>query len=1612
MSNSVRDKAIRVYEYLTHLVKYRTSVICDVKNYVDCIWINEIPQHKWCYCRAWDNPDDDEDFSWIEIKKPKLPSLPSIPEECCPWVVRESLYDMVEGPKLHEKKSNEVTNEQGELFIEQEELSNHPDIIKTWDEYVEKQWKAWSEEYKKAKTVQDIYSKLFSMYQQQRSLGESYEIVIGLGLLSYKAKGGPSIYRHIVTAETELIFEPNKGTIIVKHNPEGANLKFETETIDPKEQPPIQIQLDLEQHLTTISNQIWNNVTIHSVIRSWINAFKADASYDENLLPPAQACDPAKANFAPAIILRKRTNRGIIQFINTILKQLKNEGEISANILGLVQIDSTKESIVEPGEEREYGSPDFKQPEIPLLPLQVNEEQLKIVCELQNKKGILVQGPPGTGKSHTIANLICHLLSQGKRILVTSQTSRALKVLKDKIPKDLQALCVSVLGNRQEDLDNLKNAVNDVNNRFFSWDVTKAENRIKKLESELNSLKEKKQSIEVSFRELREKETVTHAIVDNKYSGTAQAIAEQVRKQEKELGWIDDVISSHEVLPISQEEFQRILYLQQKITRERSEELALLRIKTCDIFLPEEFVELVNKEKKVVIKEQQMAKDINMRLLYDKLKRTNVEQRKILLNSLLKLLAAVSEAHRRPLRWINEAVTLMLSDQDQSLKELATISKRYLEHLRSKVTIADDTSISIPKSIDLIQVRADAEDLLKHLKSGKQLGWGLFRPKIYKRICYLLKKVLVNGRLCNNVELLQRLIDYITVSSDLQKLKEAWGEKITIRTGTYFHQVAILSEQLEALNMVLNIKEPLNCAKEAIAELNTVSPPSWYQIKEIENLRESLEATFVVDIKYEIEGKIDDIVTKLKIIIASLNAHPVNKQLLEALLSRDWDKWRKQHDILLSLEEDEKNQADLVALLKRLSQKAELLTAKLSNGDEEEFLKRTDLNFEFAWDWLRADAWLKEFEESHDEYQLQQEFSDVQSKIAKTTADLVALKSWYHCFKTMSENQRQHLIAWSAAIKRLGKGTGKWADKHRKDAQFHMNECRSAIPGWIMPLYRVVDSIVPQPDMFDVLIVDEASQSGPESLFLLYVAKKCIIVGDDQQISPEGIGIDRADMNLLIDKFLYDIPHKDVFGPESSLFTQAEIRFGARIVLKEHFRCVPEIIQFSNDLCYSPLGHNLIPLREYEPDRLQPVVTSYVREGYREGYGQSSINIPEAKAIVQQVISCCKNKMYKKKTMGIISLQGDSQAKYIERLLVEQLGPEEMEERSIICGSAYDFQGDERDAIFISMVAAPNTKIGVLSRETDKRRFNVAASRAKDQMWLFHSCSLNDLSQKCYRYQLLAYCQNPTRIQQDIDPELFDSDFEKEVFNKIREKGYKIIPHFKVAEFEIDMVIEGLKNRLAVECDGEYWHGPEQFEHDMWRQRMLERAGWIFWRVRGSAYYRNSEEALESLWQKLDEMGIYAANKLKVSPEKIESNIPDTDREHSSSLISKIEDNKMSESMAHIASEQSGESEDFRLGKALEHCKRLSNIRGGLDVDLARKSILDFLNQGTQGEDLFPDLVMRSLGIKKRGRERAKLKKVIKRILSDMKREGKIEEYYTDKRTRLRLPTGFKTSLF
>jgi very-short-patch-repair endonuclease len=190
--------------------------------------------------------------------------------------------------------------------------------------------------------------------------------------------------------------------------------------------------------------------------------------------------------------------------------------------------------------------------------------------------------------------------------------------------------------------------------------------------------------------------------------------------------------------------------------------------------------------------------------------------------------------------------------------------------------------------------------------------------------------------------------------------------------------------------------------------------------------------------------------------------------------------------------------------------------------------------------------------------------------------------------------------------------------------------------------------------------------------------------------------------------------------------------------------------------------------------------------------------------------------------------------------------------------------------MFISLVdTAERGSLSLRDQELFKQRFNVAASRARDQMWIVHSLNLHkDLKADDLRRQLIEHAKDPGRLMRALEEKekRTQSAFEREVMKRLAAEGYRVISHWKIGTFRIDLVVEGDGKRLAIECDGDRYHSLEKLPEDMDRQSVLERMGWIFTRIRSSEFLRNPARAMQPVFEKLQMLEIPPAASTDVMP--------------------------------------------------------------------------------------------------------------------------------------------------
>jgi very-short-patch-repair endonuclease len=1469
---SSESKALRLARYLKEFVGLRSTTVYDVNKYESVLWFGDMPQEPHCQSPAWNDQSETGD-AWLVVHKQQLPKLPMPPELILPWIDQQALKQATDDmPKLRPTRLEpdlEVEIGEGEdPPLVERHLGDYPEVVAAYARY-RPNWEIWSKEYQRRSRIQSVYAELFRMHTQVQKQGEIIELVLGLGLLVWHGptKGkSPPILRHVVTARVDLHFDAATGIIQLNGAADGVQLKIEDDMLNAELRPGREHYATVGEQLNAIGDDIWDRASTFAALKSWAAALHPDSEWLPDLKISIGNENKPVVSFTPALVMRKRTQAGMVRIYDALIDRLsRNAGETPSGWSGLVDDEEDQAAF-----ER---SPPFSETTIALrpgsqelyFPLPANREQRRIVEAINRQRGVLVQGPPGTGKSHTIANLVCHLLASGKRVLITAETGRALKVLKEKLPEDMQPLCISLLGQGGDAFAELNSAVQSITTRFAEWSPGAYDERIAEVDRELDSNRRSLSKVDTELRSLREDETYPHSLLSGSYAGTASAIALRVAAERERFGWLQLPREALDNPPVTQADV--VMWLRVcRANDDNSVTASKLRVVGTDkLPAPAEFSLAVAAERQAKTTVDRVE-HLRAHPAYGPLIALNVTRRTELAETLRK----VRERRRMLLRpghhWMHGALSEALGGRQARWQALLDHSRLLVDRLIQLLDALGSHSVSIPATREARSVRTDAVAVIEYLKGGgKWTAFGLLTPKAVKDRTYLRDEVTVDGQPADTPERLNMVCVHLDLALAFKSLETAWSDHHGLPSGSQSRiRVAAIREHVDSLGLALNYAKVCQDLGRYLSALRPAIPePDWLN-EEADEWLGLIEASALEE-RHRLATELSTTcLHDLKAARDLHDSHQVVSSLVQAIEDRDVAGYSSAYEQVGQIEQIRHDQQLRERIEAALGPAVPGLIEAIARSAGDAAWDDRFTNWEHAWRWAVADNWLGKRMDFSYRQGLWERRRHTDDTIGKLLAESAALRAWTHFFNRLSRPQSAALKSWREAVRAMGKGTGRSArmERLRREARQYMEQCRDAIPVWIMPRYLVAEMVDPAPGRYDLVIVDEASQLGVESLFLFYISKKMVVVGDDQQISPYGVGIADASVADLQHHFLGGIPHQHALSAQSSLYANAKIRFGQNIVLREHFRCMPEIIQFSNDLCYANNGTPLDPLRAYPANRLQPLVVRHVPDGYRTGSSQNALNEPEADAVLAQIVACIADARYVGLTMGVISLQGDAQAKLIEHKLLENLEPEVIEQRRLICGDAYAFQGDERHIIFLSMVAAPGeARIGVLSNDSARQRFNVAASRAQDQLWLFHSATLDVLSPACMRHRLLGYMQNPGRQTTDPGNLRFDSQFERDVFQLISARGYYVRTQVSVGDptnhrYRIDLVVEGMQGRLAVECDGDEWHGADRYEQDMARQRDLERAGWQFVRIRGGEFYRDRDKATEPLWSELDRLGI------------------------------------------------------------------------------------------------------------------------------------------------------------
>ena len=1422
-----RDRVSQLIDFLGDLDARRNPPVYDIRRYgLYLVREADLP-HENGAVRLTPHAD-----AWLTADFAELPEPLVLPSELVGVIASEDARNPDQQPQIVLNRDTEASSE-NELSADDEQLLER---ARGW---IDEEWTTWSEEYKSALVARTFYRDLFELRETVKNEREAVELVWGFGRLCWSVDVGTvepvQVDHPLLTVPVEIDLDRATGRISVHRDGAIAVDRSWAANL------PISDRAGMRNTAELVEVQgvdPWSDLELTNVTEMLVRAVDHE--------------DRGVA-VTPEWVLYLRRKRPDYQGFLDRMRALYRDGQCPIPDALRAVVSSAPSTIGGDGS----WSPDVINSSWNaaedirlLLPLPTNEEQQRIVRYAQSRSGVTAQGPPGTGKSHTIANIISHYLAQGRRVLVVSEKEQALRSLVGKIPEDIRGLTVSVLGADRDSRRDLESSIKQIQSKVTGIDKAYADQRIKTLRDSLDVIDRRIALVTSQLLGTREAEvTRLPGRWDAGEDPTRAEAARWVTDREGELGYIDDLIEPTTPVPLASGELAELTSLIARVGFERA--AASAQPMPDPQRLPDAaWLSAAN------------SRAAEIQLLLDGAA-PHVQSWEQVGAADTGAFVGLAERCGQVRDWLRSiggdwrgAVRAQLADRLlagswHQFVQAAQQERSRIMYLRG--VLAAHTVV-VPADPDPQLLRLLNEARRQLATSGKI---GAFSREVKRA----LGECRVDGQPAATAPDVELCFGQLELEALRRSLATRWANTAAGVSGPAIETRAApedsIGQCLDIVNTILNY--PAWAA--ALRSDLTATGVRATQPDTPEGFGELAQVCSTLALREEREALLAD-VARLSAYLDDgcrlPQASPAWADLRAALAGLDFAAWAHVQDGVLELQALSRDAQRLTQLYQRLVECAPIWASRIAADPA---AAGEPARLASAWQWRALDTWVRESLDGRSPTQLQSELEELAARRRRVIGDLVAELAWRRLADNLGDRQRQALNSYLKAVTRFGKTGGKYAARWLAEMRTALNESKDAVPVWIMTKDRALNSFRPELTApFDVLVIDEASQIGLEAVPLFSLARTAIVVGDDQQTSPENVGLDRQAVFNLLDEHLADVPkYRTLFDPENSLYDLANQKFPDIVVLKEHFRSLPEIIEFSNSHFYS---HTIVPLRDRRPrPDWQALGTIAVPDGYRRG----DVNEPEARAVVDLIERLCADPDYTDMDFGVISLLGTSQAKLIWDLLFDRLGQAELERRRLRCGEAANFQGDERDVMVLSLVAAtdpenPQGRIGALANAGAHRRINVAASRARNQMWVVHSLEPDRFSQGDLRGDLIRHCANPPALAAEQVADLAarcDSPFEQEVVKAIVARGYRRVrvQHI-VGRFRIDIVVEGPESRLAVECDGDRWHGPDEWHRDRARQEVLERAGWTFERIRGSAYYRNRAEALEPLWRRLDELGI------------------------------------------------------------------------------------------------------------------------------------------------------------
>jgi very-short-patch-repair endonuclease len=1404
------------------------------------------------------------DDVWLRIPRLQEVVAPDVDNELRPWVV------LPKSPEKEPELKQEIVILDGKIEVSRESLNDRPEIRAIFELYVANEWTPWAAAERPRRKTISRYNQLFSLQQAIASEGAEtpVELVWGIGYAVWKREGFTNTVKHPLLAQgCEVTL--NEKTFDLEVRPRDVEPRLEADCyVDMEVSGVRQLEAFWKGTLATGAHRVnpFEESTFDGVLKSAVGHLDPTGKYelriDDVTLPLPN--DKLKITNTWVLFARKRSGDIFLEDIRRLKKNIESANSLPSIVRSFVQLGDSAVRARSELPFRGLSSSDSATGAFELyFPMPYNDEQVSIIQKLESNDGVVVQGPPGTGKTHTIANVICHYLAQGKRVLVTAKGESALSVLQEKLPERIRPLSVALLSDERDGMKQFEHSIQTIASSVAALNPTRAMANITIAQEKLNQLHAKIVHVDRTVAEYASKHMRSYMFQGKEVS--PEEMAKLVTSQATVHDWLDDEPppTKDGLLPFDSNDISTLRQARSKV----GEDLGYLGHSLPSIDEFPAWGDLIGLHRDLMRARAIDAEvaDGGILALVDSKYETfdNAKALGTFLDERLALKAKLASAR---LSWLETVGKRFVDSQpnDPVLVALIDLCMQIREYeAQRRALLIKATEVPIDAELD--ENFCEAIERMANGKSAFKLPFGSGDAR------KLLAAVKILGALPSDKEAWALVLTVTAWRTGARKIVARWNalcvefglEHVELPLETAFKKIVLWQGHIEDIRrLALDFDAKLKSKLEVVFG-NKITEAMWdggeaFIVAVSASVRAHVDKgrlayamKRVAELLRKLEGHSGSIVDELRsFLISSLGQADSEDAMLQTI----WLTLQVELSRLTSLRGAFEDISRVTSALKEAGavKWAARLCTTPSSSDHDSLIP---MNWLEAWNWRQACMFLERIDGHHKLREMFDERRALTAALARCYQDLVAEKTWLGVFNNSPNSVRQALQSYLNAVHAMGAGTGIRAIRHRKTARDAMVRAYQAVPCWVLPQWRVSETIPPEVGLFDLVVIDEASQSDIWALPTLLRGKKLLVVGDHKQVSPSAVGTAEEKIKELISRFLVNQPHGAEMTPDKSIYDLARVIFaGNSVMLKEHFRCVPAIIEFSNREFYQG---DIKPLRlPRANERLDPpLVDVFVKGGMRQG----DVNKAEAKAIVDEIEAILAGDQFSGRSIGVVTLLGTSQAAHIHDLVSARISPVDIVGRKIAIGPPPVFQGRERDIMLISMVLGPGDRAAA-SRADMYQRFNVALSRARDRMYLFRSVSETAFKEDTLNGRLIRHFRQP--FSQDarkvlVLREQCESGFEFEMFDELVKRGYRVQPQVLCGAYRIDFVVEGNEGRrLAIECDGDRFHGPGQWSDDMARQRVLERAGWIFWRCFASSFARQREIVVTDLLETLDRLGI------------------------------------------------------------------------------------------------------------------------------------------------------------